>query len=75
VPLAQHDSNMGPQLERDAMAEVQELVHVEQPVPPPTDEVHCLPTGHDLLRRERELRNGCTVGYVQQTASCYHPHR
>lgn len=36
------------------MGQVQEQLHVEQGIPPPTNKVHRLPNRHDLLRRERE---------------------
>lgn len=42
--------NMGIGFEGDAMGQIQEQLHVEQRVPPATDQVHCLPMRLDLLR-------------------------
>lgn len=46
---------MGPRLEGDAVGKVQEQLHVEQRVPPPSDPLHRLPDRYDLVCRQREL--------------------
>jgi len=60
----QHGDNMGSRPARNPVVKVQKQLHVEQRIPPAAHKIHRLPARHDTVRRERESRDGCAIGYV-----------
>jgi hypothetical protein len=56
------------------MEQIQEQLHVEPRIPSAPNEIHCLSTGYDLLRRLRVIRNRRAIWYVYTTTPTHPIH-